>query len=79
MHGPSRHTRRNLTRNSRSLRGKITYWVFDRRLVRFHYFSGTGEIVEDELMEDPSIVKLCAQAFETVWERAIPHDLYRPI
>jgi hypothetical protein len=24
-------------------------------------------------------VKLCAQAFEAVWERAIPHDLYRPI
>ena len=55
------------------------YWVFDGRLVRFHFFSGTGEIVEDELVEDPSIVKLCAQAFETVWERAIPHDLYRPI
>ena len=55
------------------------YWVFDGRLVRFHYFSGTGEIVEDELADDPSIVKLCAQAFEAAWERAIPHDLYRPI
>jgi len=30
------------------------YWVFDGRLVRFHYFSGTGEIVEDELADDPS-------------------------
>ena len=49
------------------------------RLVRFHYFSGTGEIVEDELADDPSIVKLCAQAFEAAWERAIPHDLYRPV
>ena len=53
--------------------------MFDGRLVRFHFFSGTGEIVEDELAEDPSVVKLCAQAFEAVWERAIPHDLYRPI
>jgi hypothetical protein len=68
-----------LTRNSRSLRGKITYWVFDGRLVRFHFFSGPGEIIEDELAEDPSIVKLCVQAFEAAWERAIPHDLYRPI
>ena len=55
------------------------YWVFDGRLVRFHFFSGTGEIVADDLAEDPSIVKLCAQAFETVWERAIPHDQYQPI
>ena len=55
------------------------YWVFDGRLVRFHFFSGTGEIVEDELAEDPSIVKSCAQAFEVAWERAVPHDLYRPV
>jgi hypothetical protein len=54
------------------------YWVFDDRLVRFHYFSGTGEIVEDELADDPSIVKLCARSFEAAWERAIPHDRYRP-
>jgi hypothetical protein len=55
------------------------YWVFDGRLVRFHYFSGTGEIVEDELADDPSVVKVCAQAFEAAWDHAIPHDLYQPI
>lgn len=54
------------------------YWVFDGRLVRFHYFSGDGEIVEDELSEDPSIAGLCAHAFEVVWERAIPHHQYQP-
>jgi uncharacterized protein DUF6879 len=54
------------------------YWVFDGRLVRFHYFSGIGEVVEDELSDDPSIARLCARAFDAVWERAIPHDLYRP-
>ena len=27
-----------------------TYWLFDDRLVRFHYFSGDGDIVEDELV-----------------------------
>ncbi|HEU5385890.1 MAG TPA: hypothetical protein VFV73_08310 [Streptosporangiaceae bacterium] len=55
------------------------YWLFDGRLVRFHFFSGSGEIVEDEMAEDPAVVKLCAQAFEAVWERAIPHDQYQPV
>ena len=32
VHGPSRHTRRNLTRNSKSLRGKITYCASASRL-----------------------------------------------
>jgi hypothetical protein len=54
------------------------YWVFDGRLVRFHYFAGDGEIVEDELSEDPSIVGLCARVFEAAWDRAIPHDQNRP-
>jgi hypothetical protein len=54
------------------------YWLFDDRLVRFHYFSGDGEIVEDELVFDAAIAEMCARAFETVWERAIPHADYRP-
>jgi hypothetical protein len=24
------------------------------------------------------VAKLCATAFESVWERAIPHEAYRP-
>lgn len=54
------------------------YWLFDERLVRFHYFSGDGEIVEDELVSDAAIARTCARAFEAVWERAIPHADYRP-
>ncbi len=54
------------------------YWLFDDRLVRFHHFSGEGEIVEDELSNDPSVVRLCARAFEAVWERAVPHVEYQP-
>jgi hypothetical protein len=54
------------------------FWMFDGRLVRIHHFSGEGEIVEDELSQDPAIVRLCATAFEAVWERAIPHAEYRP-
>jgi hypothetical protein len=54
------------------------YWVFDGRLVRFGYFGGGGEFLEHELTEDPAIVSACADAFEAVWEHAIPHHDYRP-
>jgi Family of unknown function (DUF6879) len=54
------------------------FWLFDDRLIRFHYFSGNGEIVEDELCSDPAVIAACAAAFEAVWERAVPHADYRP-
>jgi len=53
------------------------FWLFDERVVRFHHFSGDGEVVEDELVSDPAVIGMCAQAFEAVWERAIPHADYR--
>ena len=53
------------------------FWLFDDRLIRFHHFSGDGEIVEDELVSDPAVIRLCAAAFQAVWERAIPHADYR--
>ena len=46
--------------------------------IRFHYFSGDGDIVEDELVCDPAVIRTCAAAFEAVWERAIPHADYQP-
>jgi len=54
------------------------FWVFDDRLVRFGYFAGDGEFLEHELADDPAVVRLCAAAFEAVWERAVPHAKYRP-
>ncbi|MGH2599018.1 MAG: DUF6879 family protein [Dehalococcoidia bacterium] len=53
------------------------FWVFDDRLVRLHHFSGEGDLVEDEVSDDPSVLKLCVSAFEAVWERADPHDEYQ--
>ncbi|WP_245681665.1 DUF6879 family protein [Actinomadura kijaniata] len=53
------------------------FWLFDDRLVRFHHFAGDGEHIEDELTDDPAAVKLCATAFEAVWERAVDHADYR--
>lgn len=54
------------------------FWIFDDRLVRFGFFSGNGEFLGHELCGDPAVVRSCAEAFERVWGRAIPHDEYRP-
>ncbi|HEU5029114.1 MAG TPA: hypothetical protein VFV01_29680 [Spirillospora sp.] len=53
------------------------FWLFDDRLIRFHHFAGDGEHIEDELTDDPAAIKLCAMAFEAVWDRAIDHGEYR--
>jgi hypothetical protein len=54
------------------------FWVFDDRLVRFGYFAGDGAFLRHELSDDPEVVRSCAGPFEAVWDRAIPHDGYRP-
>jgi len=54
------------------------FWLFDDRLVRFGHFAGDGEFLDHELSADPAVVKMCASAFEAVWERAVPHAEYRP-
>lgn len=54
------------------------FWVFDNRLIRFGHFTGNGEVVGHDLCDDPGVVKLCVDAFEAVWERAVPHAEYRP-
>jgi len=53
------------------------FWVFDDQLVRFGYFSGDGTYLGDDLEDDPTVVSLCATAFESVWERATPHQEYK--
>jgi hypothetical protein len=53
------------------------FWLFDGALLRVHHFDGDGAVVEDELTDAPALLKLCAAAFETVWDRATPHDQYQ--
>ncbi|QMU73220.1 DUF6879 family protein [Streptacidiphilus sp. P02-A3a] len=53
------------------------YWVFDDRVVRFHYFTGDGRWTYDELRDEPQVVKLCRDAFDAAWDRAVPHEDYR--
>ncbi|MFC8899865.1 DUF6879 family protein [Streptomyces cinereoruber] len=52
------------------------FWLFDDRLIRFGHFAGDGTYVGDELNDDPEVVKLCADAFESVWNRATPHERF---
>ncbi|GAA3062705.1 DUF6879 family protein [Streptomyces glomeratus] len=52
------------------------FWLIDGRLVRWNHFTGEGASAGGEISEDPAAAKLCADAFEEVWARAIPHDQY---
>ncbi|MBU3865100.1 hypothetical protein KN815_13770 [Streptomyces sp. 4503] len=52
------------------------FWLIDEKLVRFNHFSGDGAVTEPEQTDDPQVAKLCASAFEAVWERGIPHEEY---
>lgn len=54
------------------------FWVFDGRIVQFNHFTGNGDWDDPKysVSEAPPVVKLCADAFETVWERGIPHAQY---
>lgn len=52
-------------------------WIFDDRLIRFSLFAGDGRFVEDVMEDAPDVVKRHAEAFEAIWERAIPHQDYR--
>ncbi|UCM87516.1 DUF6879 family protein [Streptomyces marincola] len=49
------------------------FWLFDDQVVRFNHFTGDGASAGPEVVGDPAVVKLCATAFEAVWERATPH------
>ncbi|WP_199548932.1 DUF6879 family protein [Streptomyces sp. N35] len=53
------------------------FWLIDQRLIRWNHFTGDGASGGGEISEDPAAAKLCADAFETVWERAIPHNEYK--
>ncbi|MBB6348767.1 DUF6879 family protein [Nonomuraea muscovyensis] len=54
------------------------FWLFDGELVRFGLHSGDGEATGYDFSEDAAVVKLCATAFEAVWQRGIDHTEYRP-
>ncbi|MGA4844609.1 DUF6879 family protein [Streptomyces sp. G45] len=53
------------------------FWLIDGRLIRWNHFTGDGASAGGEISTDPAAAKLCADAFEAVWARAIPHDEFR--
>lgn len=52
------------------------FWLFDGNLVCWNHFAGDGSSQGPEITDDPAAAKLCADAFEAVWSRAVPHDQY---
>ncbi|WP_326562111.1 DUF6879 family protein [Micromonospora sp. NBC_01796] len=54
------------------------FWLFDGDDLVVNHFSGEGEWLGTETVTDPAVIELCASAFEAVWERATPHQDYRP-
>ncbi|MEU6390178.1 DUF6879 family protein [Streptomyces sp. NPDC046939] len=52
------------------------FWLIDDTLVRWNHFSGGGASEGGEISTEPATVRLCSEAFEAVWERAIPHQQY---
>jgi hypothetical protein len=53
------------------------FWLFDDTLL-FHHFSGDGELLDVEVVDDPGLVKFCASSFEAAWDRGIDHSDYQP-
>ncbi|WP_420035213.1 DUF6879 family protein [Streptomyces sp. cg28] len=54
------------------------FWLFDRSAVLFNHFTGEGNWSEPkwEIRTEPTVIQLAASAFETVWERGVPHKNY---
>ncbi|MCX4661313.1 DUF6879 family protein [Streptomyces uncialis] len=53
-------------------------WIFDQETVLFNHFSGTGDWVAPgwELRTEPEVVALASRAFDSVWDRGVPHEKY---
>jgi hypothetical protein len=54
------------------------FWLFDNQLVQFNHFSGDGDWIDVEQTTAPATIEFCSSAFETVWQRATPHQRYQP-
>ncbi|MBH1933472.1 hypothetical protein I5Q34_04075 [Streptomyces sp. AV19] len=53
------------------------FWLIDSKAVRFNLFSGDGAGLEGQYTGDPAVARLCATAFEAVWERAVPYGEFK--
>ncbi|MFJ1974693.1 DUF6879 family protein [Streptomyces sp. NPDC087903] len=54
------------------------FWLFDDRTIHWNHFAGDGTSLGGEVWDNaPNAARLCADAFEAVWERAVPHAEYK--
>jgi len=53
------------------------FWLIDGHLIRWNHFTGEGASGGGEISDDQAAAKLCAEAFEAVWERGVPHENYK--
>jgi hypothetical protein len=53
------------------------FWLIDGKLIRWNHFTGDGASAGGEISDNRAAAALCADAFETVWEHATPHDQYK--
>jgi hypothetical protein len=60
------------------LPGSGDFYIFDNKTVLFLHYSGTGTNASFELADDPGIVRTCREAFDSVWELAVPSGEYCP-
>jgi hypothetical protein len=52
------------------------FWLFDGRLAQFNVFDGRGRWVGTDFSEEREVLRLCSAAFESVWQRAVPHERF---
>ncbi|QMU77463.1 hypothetical protein GXW83_18935 [Streptacidiphilus sp. PB12-B1b] len=52
------------------------FWLIDGEVVLWNFFTGDGELAGHEITNEPTVAALCKSAFESVWERGIPHAKY---
>ncbi|MEU1945986.1 DUF6879 family protein [Streptomyces sp. NPDC020125] len=58
------------------------FWLVDEQVVIFNHFDGDGNwnpATDMEVRYEPDTARLAASAFESVWERALPHSQYWPV
>lgn len=55
------------------------FWVFDRRMTQFNHFAGDGSPLGPENSDSHALADVLAGAFDRAWERAIPHEEYKPL
>ena len=60
------------------LPGSGDFYVFDDSLVMFLHYAGTGLNTSLQVTTEPQLVRTCSEAFEIVWDQAIPADEYHP-